>query len=578
MKKRLCFLASLVLAAIFALTGCGPATPPDEGGEKPDTTKPVITLSVEGSSEVRDYVKEDRAPSMRVTNVSQCKLSVSCTGPKGDAVEVNSTSYRFKVTDLGNYTFTYDAESPSGVKAQSVTYKIFYKDAGAVVAPSANAALYAKQQANWEFRFPDFSDILSVNHVFAGTTTKDYTGRISSAKYTPAGGAETTVADVNALHSYENGKVDLVYEIAAKSAPAQVISTQKFSIEIADYFSDPSTFTDNEDMKSYPTTFEKGTEAEFCAAGMDYYIKMQTNSAYGGIRWTNDNPILQSFNHTENSYLVIDGYNPLDKDAVLYLSVYDFGIYDGSFNGGEIDATWTDKCYQRGYNPIRGKSNFRIVIARDELAELNYIDLNFGMDWKNVWATDSVDKTDSKLSDTVYIQKLSIVTEGGGETVPVSQPFSAASSFQPIDCEPQNVTLTGSDKGLRFTHTSDEEVRYDLMTDVRFKKAIEAFVDPATRGKSVLAFDVTNLGGNQTSTADSYSDAYINRVMLFGLNKISSYTLRSTMVEGETITVHFDSAMVSQKQNQSEIEIFKFIIGAKGQCDVLLHNFRMINL
>lgn len=577
MRKKLLLL---LFASVMAIALCvGAAACNDDGTKTPETPpeKPVITLSVEGSGEVRDFVGEDRAPSMRVS-VSRCTQTVRCVGPDGEDVEISTSNYRFEVTKIGTYTIYYDATSPDGVKADTVTYKIFYKDPGVVVSPAADAADYARQQAGWEFAFPDFSEILEVSHVYAGTTTEDYLGRIVSATYTPDGGAATEISDPEARHAFAKGKVELEYEIAAKSAPAQTISTQSFEIEIDDYFSDTAAFTDNDDLEGYPVLFSTGSEEEFLADETDYYVIMQTQSAYGGLRWEESNPMLQSFNHSENSYLVIDGYNPKDGEAVLYLNVYDYGIYDGSFNGGEPGSEWIDKCYQRGFNPIPGKSYFRITVPRDELGDLRMLDLTFGMDWTNDYDELTVDKTDGVRSDTVYLRKISVVYEGGAETVAVEEPFTAASTFDSMLGQADGATLVGSSEGLRFTYTGGAEVRFDLLSDAHFAQQIASFVDPATRGKSILVFDITNVSDvDQVSSATEYSDAYYNRVMYVGMNTVNTYVNRSTLAAGETVTVHVDTTMISQRQD-TVADINSIFIGAKSACDVLLHNFRIVEL
>lgn len=577
MRKRIFALLIALSAMCAVLAACNDSSdpPPDE---TPETVKPVITLSVEGFSEVRDFVAEDRAPSMRVS-VSQCTQSVRCVGPDGEDVDISSSSYRFKVTEIGTYTIYYDAVSPDGVAADTVTYKIFYKDPGVVVSASSDASEYTRQQADWPFAFPEFSDIVNVSHAYAGTTTEDYIGRIIEAEYTPASGTAEEIADTDGLHSFGPGKVSLEYEISAKSAPAQTIATHGFEIEIADYLYDTADYTDNDDFEGYPTLFSTGTEAEYLADGMDYYVIMQTQSAYGGLRWEESNPVLQSFNHTENSYLVIDGYNPNDGYAVLYMNMYDYGIYDGSFNGGEPGAEWIDKCYQRGYNPIPGKSYFRITVPRDELSDLRMMDLTFGMDWSNVWEGMTVDKTDSVRSDTVYLTKISVVHEGGEETVPVEGLFSASSAFDSMLGPTEGATLTGSSEGLRFTYAGGSEVRFNLLSDTTFANGVASFVNTETRGKSILVFDMTNVSDeNQVTSATEYTDAYINRVMYVGINGVNTYTRRATLLAGETVTVHLDATMFSQKQDQAENPINSIFLGAKAACDVLLHNFRIIQL
>ena len=576
-RKWLMLLFSmLIVMACVGFVACGDKTQePDPSGGNAE--KPVITLSVEGNSDVRDFVEEDRAPSMRVS-VSKCTLSVRCVDPDGEDVDISSSSYRFKVSKLGTYTVYYDAVSPDNVKADTVTYKIFYKDPGVVVTASADAETYAKQQSGWEFEFPAFSDILNVSHAYAGTTTEDYLGRITSAVYTPSEGTAQTISDVESRHSFEPGKVALEYEIAAKSAPAQTITTYSFEMEIEDYFYDTASYTDNKDFENHPALFSTGNETEYLADGMDYYVIMQTQSAYGGLRWEENNPLLQSLNHTENSYLVIDGYNPNDGIAVLYLNVYDYGIYDGSFNGGEPGAEWIDKCYQRGFNPIPGKSYFRITLPRDELGDLKMLDLNFGMDWTNIWEENRVDKTEGVRSDTVYLRKISIVFEGGEETVPVEGLFTASSAFDSMLGPAEGVTLTGSDEGLRFTYAGGGEVRFNLLSDALFASKVSSFVNTETRGKSILVFDITNISDiDQVTSATEYRDAYFNRVMYVGANGVNTYTNRSTLAAGETVTVHVDTTMFSQKQDQVEV-INSIFIGAKAACDVLLHNFRIIEL
>ena len=47
---------------------------------------------------------------------------------------------------------------------------------------------------------------------------------------------------------------------------------------------------------------------------------------------------------------------------------------------------------------------------------------------------------------------------------------------------------------------------------------------------------------------------------------------------GETVTVHLDATMFSQKQDQAENPINSIFLGAKAACDVLLYNFRIIQL
>ena len=139
----------------------------------------------------------------------------------------------------------------------------------------------------------------------------------------------------------------------------------------------------------------------------------------------------------------------------------------------------------------------------------------------------------------------------------------------------QNVVLKD---GSTVTYTGGAEVRFDLLSDAHFAQQIASFVDPATRGKSILVFDITNVSDvDQVSSATEYSDAYYNRVMYVGMNTVNTYVNRSTLAAGETVTVHVDTTMISQRQD-TVADINSIFIGAKSACDVLLDNFRIVEL